>query len=320
MDKIKEFRYTTREINHGSENEVMQSIPNKRAGDSNQITREYFDSLLIEMRHIDSVIPSTELKLYGEIFSTPIMTAALSHLDNCRPNGMAEMAKGAFTSNAVMWTGMGDEAELESTTATGARTIKIIKPYADNNIIFKKIEHAEKCGVLAMGMDIDHAFNSRGKYDNVLGMPMLPKTFDEIRSFIQSTKLPFIIKGVLSEQDAYKCAEAGAGGIVVSHHHGIMGFAVPPLMILPKIVKAIEHSMPIFVDCGVMNGIDVFKALALGASAVSAGRVLMNPLADDGANGVHKKIQEMTEELSGVMTRTCSKDILNIDPSLIWRR
>ncbi len=293
---------------------------NNKAGDANQITREYYDSLLIEMRHIDSVIPSPKLELYGEIFSTPIMTAALSHLDNCRPNGMVEMAKGALAANAVMWTGMGEEAELESATATGARIIKIIKPHANNDIIFKKIEHAEKCGVLAVGMDIDHSFNSKGEFDTVLGLPMSSKTLGEIKSFIEATKLPFIIKGVLSEQDAYKCIEAGAKGIVISHHHGILNFAVPPLMILPKIAKIVNHTIPIFVDCGISSGIDVFKALALGASAVSLGRVLMNPLAEDGAKGVQRMIEDMTKELSGVMARTCSRDIMHIDPSVIWKR
>ncbi|MHB8129773.1 MAG: alpha-hydroxy acid oxidase [Mobilitalea sp.] len=293
---------------------------NMKAGDSNQITREYFDSLLIEMRHIDSVIPSTAFELYGEIFSTPIMTAALSHLDKCRPNGTVEMAKGAFAAGAVMWTGMGEEAELEAIIATGAKTIKIIKPHADNNIIFKKIEHAEKCGALAVGMDIDHAFNNKGQYDSVLGAPMTSKTLDEIKSFIKATKLPFIIKGVLSEQDTYKCIEAGAKGIVISHHHGILDYSLPPLMILSKIVKVIDRSIPIFVDCGVSSGIDTFKALALGATAVSVGRLLMSSLIEDGANGVQKKIEDMTQELSGALARTCSVDIMHIDSSVIWNK
>jgi 4-hydroxymandelate oxidase len=293
---------------------------NIKAGDANQITREYFDSLLIEMRHIDSVLPSAKFELYGEIFSTPIMTAALSHLNNCHPGGMVELAKGAFAANAVMWSGMGEETELEAITATGAKTIKIIKPHSDNNIIFKKIEHAEKCGVLAVGMDIDHSFNKKGKYDTVLGLPMSPKTFNEIKSFVKATNLPFIIKGVLSEQDTYKCIEAGVKGIVVSHHHGIQDFAIPPLMILPKIAKVIDRSMPVFVDCSVSDGIDVFKALALGATAVSVGRTLMGPLNDGGADGVKKKIEDMTEELTGAMARTCSADVSYIDPSLIWKK
>lgn len=215
---------------------------------------------------------------------------------------------------------MGDEAELEAITATGAKTIKIIKPYADNQIIFRKIEHAEKCGVLAVGMDIDHAFSRNGEYDNVLGHPMSSKTLEEIREFVQSTDLPFIIKGVLSEQDTIKCLEVGVRGIVVSHHHGIMNYAVPPLKILPKIASIVKKQIPIFIDCGVVSGMDVFKALALGASAVSAGRIIMDPLSRDGANGVKETILKMTEELAGVMARTCSCDISHIDSSVLWNR
>ncbi|NLL73911.1 MAG: alpha-hydroxy-acid oxidizing protein [Clostridiales bacterium] len=299
---------------------MKNSDMNYRPWDSNQITREYFDSLLLEMRHIDGLIPSTKLELYGEEFDTPIMMAALSHLDNVRENGMVEMARGAKAANAVNWAGMGDEDEIAAITSTGARTINIIKPYADHNYILKRIEHAENCGVMAVGMDVDHSFGSNGKYDIVLGEEMEPKSLSQLKEYIQSTKLPFIIKGVLSEQDAYKALEAGAKGIVVSHHHGIMDYAVPPLLILPKIAKVIDGQIPIFVDCGVMSGMDVFKALALGADAVSAGRVIMDPLKKNGSEGVKNQIIKMTEELAGVMARTCSKDINHIDSSLIWHK
>ena len=293
---------------------------NSRPWDSNLITREYFDSLLVEMRHIDAVIPSTKLELYGETFDTPIMMAALSHLNTVCDNGMVEMAKGAHAANALNWAGMGDEAEIAAITATGARTINIIKPYADNDYIFERIEYAQRCGVLALGMDVDHSFGGNGKYDDVLGEKMKSKSLVELKEFIRATELPFIIKGVLSEQDAYKALEAGAKGIVVSHHHGIMNYAVPPLYILPKIAKVINHQIPIFVDCGVVSGMDVFKALALGADAVSAGRVIMDPLKKNGSMGVKDQIIKMTEELAGVMARTCSQDLNHIDPSVIYQR
>ncbi|MDF2487364.1 MAG: alpha-hydroxyacid dehydrogenase, FMN-dependent L-lactate dehydrogenase [Herbinix sp.] len=292
---------------------------NINPADANQITREYFDSLLIEMRHIDSVLPSTTLELYGETFATPVMTAALSHLNNCHPDGMVEMAKGAAAAKAVMWTGMGEESELEAITATGARTIKIIKPHADNQNIYRKLEHAESCGCFAVGMDIDHAFNSRGQYDTVLGLPMTGKTLEEIKDFVKATKLPFIIKGVLSEQDTYKCLEAGVKGIVVSHHHGIQSFAIPPLKILPRIAKIVDNTIPIFVDCGITSGMDVFKALALGATAVCVGRELMTSLSTSGSVGVEKRINEITQEMAGAMARTCSPDIKHIDSSVIWQ-
>lgn len=295
----------------------MENEQTAKPWDSNEITRQFFDSLLVEMRHIDAVIPSTRLELYGETFDTPIMMSALSHLNRVHANGLAEMAKGAHVANAVNWAGMGDEAELEAIMATGARTIKIIKPYADNDYVFRRIEHAERCGVMAVGMDLDHSFSGKGQYDNIFGLQMTSKSLAEVKQFVKATKLPFIIKGVLSEQDASKCLEAGVQGIVVSHHHGIMNYAVPPLMILPAIVKVIKGKIPIFVDCGIISGMDAFKALALGASAVSAGRVIMEPLRENGAAGVKKQIEKMTEELAGAMARTCSADIRHIEPSVI---
>lgn len=291
----------------------------KNVGNSDRITREYLDSLLLEMRHIDNVKPETTFKLYGEEFTTPVMMAALSHLNNLHDDGLVEMARGAKLAGAVNWAGMGDKEELERITATGARTIKIIKPYENNNDIFERIEHAEKCGVLAVGIDVDHAFNGSGEYDNVLGYAMRPKSFEEIREFVASTKLPFIIKGVLSEKDAYKCLQAGVRGIVVSHHHGIMEYALPPLKVLPNICKVIAGQIPVFVDCGIVSGMDVYKALALGATAVSAGRVIMEPLRENGAEGVCKKVQQMTAELKGVMARTGCADLAHMDASVIWK-
>jgi len=295
-------------------------MEHQKPWDSDQITRDYLDALLVEMRHVDAVMPSTRLELYGETFDTPIMMAALSHLHNVRDNGMVEMAMGARAANAVNWAGMGDEAELEAITATGARTIKIIKPYADNDYILGRIAHAERCGALAVGMDIDHAFGGNGQYDVVLGQEMRPKSLSELKEFIQATRLPFVIKGVLSEQDAYKALEAGAKSIVISHHHGIMNYAVPPLYLLPKIAKVVNGQIPIFVDCGIVSGMDAFKALALGADAVCVGRAIMEPLRKNGWEGVREKIQKMTEELAGAMARTCSRDLKSIDPTVIHQR
>ena len=291
-----------------------------KPADSNQITREYFDSLVMEMRHIGNLKPTSDITLYGKNFSTPIMTAALSHLSNTCPDGDTLMAKGAYDAGAVEWTGMGSKEELESIIATGASTIKIIKPYADNDLIFEKIEHAQKSGAFAVGMDIDHAFTGSGDYDDIRGSKMVPKSLTELKSFAAATNLPFIVKGILSVTDAKKCLDLGAGGIVVSHHHGIMNSAIPPLMILPDIADAIEGKMPIFVDCGIMNGYDVFKALALGADAVCVGRILMDYLKQDGSEGVTRKINSMTSELMGVMARTGFSKIDDIDSSVLRQR
>ena len=286
---------------------------------SDKITRDYFDSLLLEARYIDSDLPSTKLELYGKNFDTPVMTAALSHLGNTAENGMVKYAQAAAKANAVHWVGMGDDKELEEITETGAATIKIIKPHADNKEVFRKIEHAKKASCFAVGMDIDHAFNGSGGYDNVLGLDMKPKSTEELADFVKAAEIPFIVKGVLSTKDAEKCLKAGCKGIQLSHHHGIMQYAVPPLMMLSEILQVTRGEIPVFIDCGIESGMDVYKCLALGATAVSVGRHLM-PLLKEGADATADRIKEMTGELAATMARTGVRDLNSFDPTVIHQR
>ena len=248
------------------------------------------------------------------------MTAALSHLGNTAENGMVKYAQAAAKCNAVHWVGMGEDKELEEITATGAATIKIIKPHADNKEVFRKIEHAKKAGCFAVGMDIDHGFNGNGGYDNVLGLPMKPKTTEELADFVQAAgDTPFIVKGVLSTKDAEKCLKAGCKGIQLSHHHGIINYAVPPLMMLPEILQVTRGEIPVFIDCGIESGMDVYKCLALGATAVSVGRHLM-PFLKEGADKTSDRIKEMTGELASTMARSGIRDLKSFDPTVIHQR
>lgn len=290
----------------------------KYSSNPDTITRDYFDSLLLETRYIDSELPSTKMTLFGEEFDTPIMTAALSHLHN-PADGMAVYGKGAALSNAVHWVGMGSDEELEAIVATGAKSVKIIKPHADNAEVFRKIEHAVSTGCIAVGMDTDHAFNANGGYDDVFGLPMKPKSTSELAEFVAAAKVPFIVKGVLSPRDAEKCIAAGCAGLVVSHHHGMVQYSVPPLMVLPDIISAVGNTIPVFVDCGIISGMDAYKCLALGAKAVSVGRHLM-PLLKDGPEAVAQRIKDMTAELAGIMARTGVKSLDDMDPTVIHRR
>lgn len=289
------------------------------SSNSDKITRDFFDSLLLETRYLDSGLPSTKMELFGEVFDTPVMTAALSHLGNTAPDGMITYAKAAAQANAVHWVGMGDDQELEQIVATGARTIKIIKPHENNEEVFRKIEHAVQAGCFAVGMDIDHSFNASGGYDNVLGLPMKAKSTSELAEFVQAAGIPFIVKGVQSAQDAAKCLRAGCAGLVISHHHNMMSYSVPPLMVLPEIIRAVGNQIPVFVDCGIESGMDAYKALALGATAFSVGRHLM-PLLKEGPEAVAARIKEMNGELAAVMARTGVLSLEKMDSSVIHKR
>ena len=293
----------------------------KRLSDANVITRNYLDSILVEERLIDSVLPSLEIEFFGETFTGPIMTPAFSHLPayhNREMTGLEEYSIAARNLGIVNWCGMMENDVFAKLTATGARTVRIIKPYEDREKILDQIAFAERNGALAVGVDIDHIFGM-GQYDVVLGERMASQTKEDLQSYVMATGLPFVVKGVLSTQDAVKCAEAGVKGIVVSHHHGRMPYAVPPLMVLPEISEALKgFDVKIVVDCSIDTGADAYKALALGADAVSVGRAILPSLEEKGAAGAEQYIKEMNDELSMMMSFTGFSNIKELDASALW--
>ena len=288
-------------------------------GNSNRISREYIDSLYIETRYMDSTNPDTIFTLYGEAFASPIMTAALSHLDHFMfPGAGLALAEGAKAANAVLWYGMADDAEIEALAATGARMIEIIKPYTDRDKILSRIRHAEKLGLLAVGIDIDHPFADDGSPDVVDGEQMTAVTTAEFAGICAATKLPVIAKGVLSRHDAERCIAAGASGLVLSHHNNRIEYAIPPLAILPEIA-AIAGTVPLFVDCEIRTGMDAFKALALGAKGVCIGRPLMTAIKQGGAQAVADYLNREKAALAKAMAYTGCKDPEHMDATVIRR-
>lgn len=289
-------------------------------GNSKKFTRQYFDQIWLEQRLMDAQIPDTSMELFGETFASPIMTAALSHLKLYNPDvedPMVSMALAAKQSGIVHWIGMCENDEYDAIAATGARIIRIIKPYADEAKIYDQIRHAEQMGALAVGIDIDHTFTVDGDIDAVHGEKLAPKSSEMIQKYIESTKLPFVIKGVLSAHDAIACAKIGVKGIMVSHHGGRMPFAVPPLVILPEIVAAVGDQMEVFVDCGIASGADIYKVLATGAKAVGVGTHLIPYLRKGGSAGVSARIHDMTMELKGFMANTGVGNTNAFDPSVL---
>ncbi len=284
------------------------------SGDSIAINRRYLDHLLVESRIVGAVHPETDCVLFGHRFSTPVTTGALSHLQA----GMDVFAAGAKEADAACFIGMGPCGELEKVLKTGAKVIKIIKPYADPEEIFSRLECAEKNGAIAVGMDAEHSVNVQDDRDSfVAGFQMKLPTLEELKSYIRATKLPFVIKGALSVRDAETCAEIGCAGIILSHHNGLMRWATPPAMLLPDIRKAVGDQLTLIADGGIADGFDAFKALALGADAVSVGKPLMEPLKEKGAAGVAETIRAFTDELKAMMVRTGSADLKHIDPSVL---
>ena len=289
-----------------------------QAGNSNTITRNYLDSLLIETRYMNSTNPDTTFTLYGETFASPIMTAALSHLAQIAEGGMAEgIARGALDAGCVMWYGAAEEEEIQMLADTGVRLIEIIKPYTNRDIIYKKIRHAESLGLMAVGIDIDHPFANDGSPDIVDGEELKALTTAELAEIVKSTNLPLITKGVLSLYDADISLQAGVKGMVLSHHNNRIEYAIPPVYLLPEVCKLAGEDVPVFVDGMIQTGMDAFKAIALGAKGVCIGRPLMAAYTKAKAQGVSDYLKNARDELAKAMAYTGCTDLGKMDPGVI---
>lgn len=300
----------------------MIPVTSGNADDANVHNRHYLDRLLVEMRVIDAVEPDLTTTIFGKKYASPLMPAALSHLnkvlDDKNRKPMQEKAIAARELNLLNWIGMETNEEYSEIIAEGGDTIRIIKPFADHQKIMGEIKFAEDHGAVAVGIDIDHIAGENGKYDVVDGIPLGSIRMDDLKKYAASMELPFIAKGVLSVADTLKARQAGCKAIVVSHHHGRVPFGIPPLSILPEIKKALIGSgMQIFVDGSLMSGYDAYKALALGADAVFIGRGILPELLKNGTEATKNKLQKMNEQLSEMMMYTGVKDMNSFDSRVL---
>ena len=295
-----------------------QTVLNRMAGNADVMTKKYYDSLAIEMRLVDSDLSNISFDFFGTKLPMPIMMGVIGGFSHLGEDANYKATLAAKELDTIYWTSshVSDE-ELKRMIASGAKVGIVIKPFKDQEYFLQRGLQAQEAGVVAIACDIDHAYSKNGGYDSQRDNVFGPKTSEELKQTVETLKVPFIAKGVLSVQDALKCKEAGVSGIILSHHHNIMSFAVPPAMILPEIRKTVGEDYPVFVDCGIVSAAEAFKALALGANGVLVARAYMAPLAKEGTQGVVDFFNKMKGELREFLNRTGSKDLKHIDPSVI---
>ncbi len=307
-------------VNPQKGREYVPDIGQGAAGSSDRITRAYLDSMLLVYRHLGAVPPSTETRILNRDVSTPIMASALALLERFDPDGSAAFARGIQRAGAVMWTGWIDNEMFRRVADTGANAVCGVKPFQDNDKIYEAIEKAAEAGAVGICMDIDHCFDDTGADCGFVFGQLGHKSLAEIQSYAAAASahgLPFFLKGILDPADAIVARKLGVAGIVVSHHQGIWCYAAPPAMMLQEIRSAVGSEYPVFADCGVHSGVDVFKYLAAGADAVGVARELMTAFSKKGADGVYDRIMFMNDELKGTMAKTGRATLKEIDMSAI---
>ena len=145
-------------------------------------------------------------------------------------------------------------------------------------------------------------------------------TFECIGWLRELSGLPVIVKGVLRADDAVACLDAGAAGVAVSNHGGRqLDGAVSPADALPEVVDAVGGRGEVYVDGGIRRGVDVVRALALGARAVMVGRPVIWGLAAGGADGVRRVLEGFRRELELAMALCGATTIDEVSSDLVFR-
>ncbi|XVF25255.1 hypothetical protein REPUB_Repub13aG0197500 [Reevesia pubescens] len=180
-----------------------------------------------------------------------------------------------------------------------------------NKIIIPELKNLE--GLLSTNIVTDGGSNL-GALANWTRDPSF--CWEDIGWLKSITKLPILIKGVLTHEDAIRAVEVGATGIIVSNHGARqLDYSPPTISVLEEVVHAVGGKVPVFLDGGVRRGTDIFKALALGAQAVLVGRPVIYGLAAKGEYGVRRVLEMLKDELELTMTLSGCSSVTEITRS-----
>ena len=280
--------------------------------------------------NMDTIFPLKEadpsLELFGRSFAYPVFAGPVGavnlhygdKLDDTAYNQI--LVKGCAESRiaAVTCDGTNPQVLISACNAiheAGGTGIPTVKPW-DAQTVSEKIKLVRESGAFAVAMDIDAA-----------GLPFLKglnppagrKSAQELADIIKDAGLPFIVKGVMTVKGAMKAAQAGAAAIVVSNHGGrVLDQCPATAEVLPEIADAVGGKMKIFVDGGIRSGVDVFKALAIGADAVIIARPFVTSVYGGGEEGVKLYTQKIGEELRDTMFMCGADTLADITRDMIF--
>ena len=243
---------------------------------------------------------------YGDKFTDMEYNSIL--VDACAQAGIA-----AFTGDGTDPTVF--DAASKAIGRNGGRGIPTVKPW-DKETLFAKLDAAKASGAKVFAMDIDAAGLP---FLKGLNPPAGSKTVQELREIVEYVGVPFIRKGIMTVRGAEKALEAGAAGIVVSNHGGRVQDGVPATAaVLPAIAQAVKGKMTVLVDGGIRSGLDVCRALALGADACILARPYVTTVYGGGAEGVKVLTEKLKGELQDTMAMCGVHSLKEISRDMVY--
>lgn len=279
--------------------------------------------------NMDTIVPmgetDTSLELFGRtfrypFFAGPVGAVSLHYGDAYNDLSYNDLLVKACAENGIVaFTGDGVNPEVMEAASriirnAGGLGIPTVKPWS-GAVMEEKLALAKASESFAVAMDVDAA-----------GLPFLKnmeppagrKSVEQLQAIIEETQKPFIVKGVMTVKGAMKAQEAGASAIVVSNHGGrVLDQCPATAEVLPEIVEAVDGKMKIFVDGGIRSGVDVFKALAIGADAVIIARPFVTAVFGGGKEGVAAYVEKIGSELRDTMEMCGASSLAEISQDMV---
>ncbi|HVD50381.1 MAG TPA: alpha-hydroxy acid oxidase [Gaiellaceae bacterium] len=270
---------------------------------------------------------SAATTVLGTEVTLPVLIAPTAFQRLANPEGELPMARAAAAAGTVMTLSTLSSVTPAELAAAAPGAAQWFQLYWSRDRAFTQelVEGAVEAGFSALMLTVDLPVAGRRERDvragfalpDDLPLPNLPislrredfhtalheavddtLTWRDLEWLHSVSSLPLVVKGILTAEDALLAAEHGAAAVVVSNHGGRQLDGVPAtLEVLPEVVEAVGERVEVFLDGGIRRGVDVLKALALGARAVLSGRAVLWGLAADGEEGATQVLSLLRKEI-----------------------
>ena len=336
---------TLPEIEHAAKNTLPPEVWDFGAGGAEtemslQRNRQALDRLALRPRVLVDVSQrDLSTTFAGLKLPVPVALAPVGGLVLFHPQGDCEMVRGAGPSGtlAVVSGVTGWSVEDVAKAATGPLLFQLYH-FGPRSWVQEFMGHVEAAGYHAVCLTVDLAVYGRRerdimrRYDPRTAMDVAPHhrpkemeyserlTWEDVAWLQEILSVPFGLKGIMTAEDARLAVEAGVKFIWVSNHGGRqLDHTLGTIDMLPEIVEAVDGRAEIMIDGGFSRGTDIVKGLALGAKLVAIGKTALWGLAADGAAGVDRTIQILSEEISTCLALCGKTSVRDLSPDLVCR-
>jgi len=287
-----------------------------------------FQKYLFRQRIFHDVAePDISIELFGRRLPIPAITAPVGSFSLIGKETEREVAEGTANVGAMMFTSQAAKFDPKG-WRQAAKSPLVFMAYMNRGKeeVSEYAKTAQDLDFAAVGITMDTVkpvkIGDEVPMSTKDGKPRKghKSTLKDIEWLKQQVNLPVVVKGIMGAEDARGAVNAGADAVVVSNHGGrILDFNRAALEALPEVVEAVGDRVPVILDSGVRSGGDIVKALALGATAILAGRPVAWGVAAFGARGVERVFAIFEEEMKRVMCMTGVAKVSEVTKSILFR-